>query len=267
MGEQTRDGPSIRIETDGAMARIVYDGTWITVMRTDDADGQLAVFVNTEDAERDNDDAGAPLLQVVLNDATLYDGEPLTLGSSGHAQSYGTGRECVYCGLVIEDDQARYLDDDGGYWHQACRDEANPEDYVIEWAITTTPNDPPRGCISMQAGRTALDALDQWADSMEMARYSDTMYGPGELGPERNLVGHDEQGRVWAIHSNYTVFAVPVTRELERATHMVAIYDVRTLAPDERDWLALEVSVQSETSDNHEGVPAPEIRWQRKEEA
>jgi hypothetical protein len=42
---------------------------------------QLTVSVNTEDMEQDHDD-GTPIMQVLLNDATLYDVEPGPNGSA-----------------------------------------------------------------------------------------------------------------------------------------------------------------------------------------
>lgn len=51
---------------------------WITRIPLDEGRTQLAVFINTEDMDENGEDHdnGIPLMQVLLNDATLYDKEP-----------------------------------------------------------------------------------------------------------------------------------------------------------------------------------------------
>lgn len=54
------------------LERIIFAGVWVTVLRN--GDGQLTVVINTEGAEEE-DDHGNPYMQVLLNDAQLYDHE------------------------------------------------------------------------------------------------------------------------------------------------------------------------------------------------
>lgn len=69
------DGLSVRI------CRVPLDGA-LTV--ADSKRTQLSVFLNTEEMDADHD-AGTPLMQVVLNDATLYDAEPNAVTIDGRA--------------------------------------------------------------------------------------------------------------------------------------------------------------------------------------
>lgn len=75
---------TVTTDADGGTLVTMPDGLSVRITRVplDGALGlaeskrtQLSVFVNTEDMDTDHRD-GKPLMQVVLNDATLYDVEP-----------------------------------------------------------------------------------------------------------------------------------------------------------------------------------------------
>lgn len=73
---------SFPYEKRGGVHYVRIDGVSVAFFRMEN--GQLYVGVNTEDAERDNAPDGEPYVQIVLNDATLYDRErPETQHPSG----------------------------------------------------------------------------------------------------------------------------------------------------------------------------------------
>ena len=77
--------------------------------------------------------------------------------------------------------------------------------------ITETPDDPSLNPVWVGRAKSPLHALDVWCDETGMARYSDTMKDETLSDQERGGgVGMSEEGVLWAISSNTTVYVLQV---------------------------------------------------------
>ncbi len=92
---------------------------------------------------------------------------------------------------------------------RVVQDLADPE--ARQWVVTENPADV-HATLWTGRAKTAIEALDAFAEEKEFARYSDLL--SGSAGPEHaeGLVGDVQfDGSRWAIFTNTTVYAIPVT--------------------------------------------------------